>query len=147
MSRVGISALQALLVVALIVVAAPPAGAGTTECTGFSDDLAASDLHDATLVFTGTVTASSADTSTASLKVDRVWKGDVRRDATLFISLGVEEIPAEAFRKGAQYLLFIHRPVEKYRKEDLREMGLPQGTLAFGLAAARWQCCPRPVGQ
>jgi hypothetical protein len=117
----------------LLIAVSTPLARGATECVGFSDDLDADDLHGATLVFTGTVMASSAETSTASFKVDRVWKGDVRRDTTLFIYAGVEEIRAEAFRSGAQYLLFMHQPVEEFRKEDLKAMGLPQGTLGVWL--------------
>ena len=37
------------------------------------------------------------------------------------------------FRSGAQYLLFMHQPVEEFRKEDLKSMGLPQGTLGVWL--------------
>jgi hypothetical protein len=59
-----------------------------------------------TLVFSGTVIKSSPDVLQTSFHVDRVWKGDVRRQTTLTLYPGMESHSASYFKEGTAYLVF-----------------------------------------
>jgi hypothetical protein len=59
-----------------------------------------------TLVFSGTVIKSSPDVLQTSFQVDRVWKGDVRRQTTLTLYPGIDSHGASYFQEGMAYLVF-----------------------------------------
>ena len=59
-----------------------------------------------TLVFSGTVIKSSTDSLETSFEIDRVWKGQVRRQTTLTLYSGMESRGASYFKEGMAYLVF-----------------------------------------
>ena len=59
-----------------------------------------------TLVFSGTVIKSAEDLLETTFDVDRVWKGDVRRQTRLTLYHGLESHGVSYFKEGIAYLVF-----------------------------------------
>ena len=59
-----------------------------------------------TLVFSGTVIKSAEDLLETTFDVDRVWKGDVRRQTRLTLYHGLESHGVSYFKEGMSYLVF-----------------------------------------
>jgi len=86
------------------------------------------------LIFSGTVTATDLDKHTVSLRVDRVWKGELHRATTLFVAPVVEGAHAGAFVEGERYFVTANGPIVVFGLDDVTATELPAGTvgLAFG---------------
>ena len=87
-----------------------------------------------TLVFSGTVTATHTEKYTVSFEVARVWRGQLRRETTLFVVPGVEGAGVGSFQTGLAYLVTTYAPTHVFGPEDVASTGLPAGTVgvSFG---------------
>ena len=84
------------------------------------------------LAFSGTVTATDINKLTVSFNVDRVWHGELRRDATMFVNPVLEGARVTAFQIGETYLVVAYQPVYVFTAEELTGTGLGVGT--FGVS-------------
>jgi hypothetical protein len=96
-----------------------------------------------TLAFSGTVTAMNVDEYTVSFTVDRVWKGQLRRETTLFVAPVTEGFGMRAFQTGEAYLVIVYYKIYVFTPKDVAETGMPAGTVSviFG-----WIGGPVPLG-
>jgi hypothetical protein len=71
-----------------------------------------------TLAFSGTVTAMNVDEYTVSFTVDRVWKGQLRRETTLFVAPVTEGVGMRAFQTGEAYLVIVYYKIYVFTPKD-----------------------------
>jgi hypothetical protein len=87
-----------------------------------------------TLVFSGTVTATNTEKYTISFLVARVWRGQLRRETTFFVTPLVEGASVGSFQTGSAYLVSTYAPTTVFGPEDVAPTGLLAGTvgISFG---------------
>jgi hypothetical protein len=82
-----------------------------------------------TLAFSGTVTAMNSAEYSVSFRVDRVYKGQLRRETTLIVAPLTEGVGVRAFQTGEAYLVIVYDKVYVFTPKDVAETGIPAGTL------------------
>jgi len=87
------------------------------------------DDHDSLLLFTGTVTNVAA--LTVTFNVDRVWSGKVRRQMTVLLVPGIEDLSPSFFRKGTAYFVEAHYTGSRATSG----MGVPEGTPLYTISS------------
>jgi hypothetical protein len=93
-------------------------------------------LDTATLAFTGTVVTLDIERYTVSFIVDRVWKGQVRREATLLAPPGIEEVGMTALHVGGSYVVLSYIPTTLLTPEAAEGSHLPAGTLSVSFGCS-----------
>lgn len=82
-----------------------------------------------TLIFSGTVTATNTDKYTVAFNVARVWRGQLRRETTLFVAPMIEGAGVTSFKTGSAYLVTTYAPITVFGPEDVAATELPAGTI------------------